>query len=355
MGNYPRPNRPEETREDSKPEGATRVTSACPPYPRAGLLAVVAAVAAVVCFSARATAQAFPDHPVKIVVPYAPGGNTDAIARIVGQALAESMGQNFVVENRPGASGAIASELVARAPADGYTLLMMALPQAAILPATMKVKYDPVADFAPVSNVGFNPYVLTVNPSLPVSTVAELVEYARKSPQPMSYASGGIASHGNLAMALLLKRTGVTIVPVHLRGGSEQINNIVAGHLPVGFLNAADVVQQAESGSVRLIAITTPQRSPQLPKLPTMIEQGFDDFIVITWNGLVAPKGTPPEVVAKLAGEVQKAIRQGATADRLNAIGVTPLGDTPAAFAATIEADIKKWGELARAAIPREQ
>lgn len=315
------------------------------------LMACIAGLSAtlVLCLAGPGVrAQSYPDRPVKILVPYAPGGNTDAIARLTGNLLSEALGQQFVVENRPGASGALAAESVARSSPDGYTLLMMALPQAAIVPAMSKVKYDPAADFAPVSNIGFNPFILTVSMSVPATTVAELVAHVRAAPAKMSYASGGLGSHGNLAMSVFLKRAGIDVTPVHLRGGSEQLNNIMGGHLPMGFLNAVDVVQQSSSGKIRPLAVTTAKRIPELPQLPTMIEAGFPDFVVVTWNGLVAPKGTPAEIVERLSAPIQKGARDPAFANRLAAIGVTALGDKPEEFAKTIAADIKIWGDVVR-------
>lgn len=318
------------------------------------LTALLAGLAAYAPAVAPTHAAGYPERPVKIIVPYAPGGNTDAIARLASQKLSEALGDQFVVENRPGSSGSLAAEFVARAAPDGYTLLTMSLPQAAILPALMKVKYDTVGDFAPISNIGFNPYVLTINAALPVNSVQQLIDYVKASPAKQSYASGGVATHGNLAMALFLKRTGLDITPVHMRGGSEQINNVVGGHVPMAFLNAADVVQQSSAGRVRLLAVSSPERMPQIPDVPTMIEIGFADFKVVTWNGLVAPKGTPKDIVERLSGIVQKATREAAFKERLAAIGVEALGDDPASFAATIEADLKLWGDLARSVVPRD-
>ena len=312
-------------------------------------VASVALVAAI-GWSGLAAAQVYPDRPVKVFVPYAAGGNTDAIARLAGQHLSEALGQQFVIENRGGASGAIAVETVARAPADGYTLLVMALPQAAVLPAITKVKYDTVADFAPVSNIGFNSFILTVHPSLPVKTPSELVAYVKGSKDKLTYASGGPATHANLSMVLFLKRTGLDVAPVHLRGGSELLNNVMAGHIPMGFLNASDVFQQAAAGTVRPLGVATKDRVPQLPDLPTMIESGYEDFVVVTWNGVVAPANTPPAIIDKLSAELQKAVRSPKIAERLSAIGVTSIGDTPKAFAETIKSDIKIWGDIVREA-----
>ncbi len=299
--------------------------------------------------SSPVLAQSYPDRPVKVIVPYAAGGNTDAIARLISARLAEVFNQQFVVENRSGASGAIAMEAVKAAPADGYTLLTYPLPQAAIVPAMVKVKYDPVKDYAPISNIGTNSYILAINPKVQANTPAELVTWIKSQANP-TYASGGQGSHMNLTMVLFLQRTGLNVAGVHLRGGSEPMNNVVAGHIPMAFMNASDVVQQASAGTVRALAVTSEKRIPQMPALPTMIESGFKDFVVNTWNGLAAPAGTPKAIVDRLAGEVAKAVKDPKIAERLNALGVTPSGNSPAEFAKEIAADAKLWGDVVRKA-----
>jgi tripartite-type tricarboxylate transporter receptor subunit TctC len=295
-------------------------------------------------------AQTYPDKPVRIIVPYAAGGNTDAIARLVGSFLSEKLGQQFVVDNRGGASGTIAAEAVARSTPDGYTLFLSSLPQMAIVPNMMKTKYDPLKDFAPISNIGFNNFILTVNPSLPVKSAAELVEHVKKSTSPLNYASGGPGSHMNLTMQLFLKHAGIQVTPVHLRGGAEPMNNIVAGHIPMAFLNASDVAQQASAGTVRALAITAEKRNPQLPNIPTMIEAGFKDFVVTSWNGLAAPTGTPAAVIDKLAGEVRNAMLDDKISARFAALGVTPNAHGPARYATEIKDAFTLWGDVVRSA-----
>ena len=296
-----------------------------------------------------AHAQTYPDRPVKVLVPYAAGGNTDAIARLMSARVSEGLGQQFVVENRSGASGAIALEAVKAAEPDGYTLLTYPLPQAAILPAMSKVKYDPIADFAPISNFGTNSYILAINPKVPAKTPAELAAWI-KSQDKATYASGGQGSHMNLVMVLFLQRAKLEVAAVHLRGGAEPMNNVVAGHIPMSFLNASDVVQQASAGNIRALAVTSATRIPQMPDLPTMVESGFPDFVVNTWNGLAAPAGTPKAIIEKLAAEVAKAVKEPKIAERLAALGVTPSGNSPEAFAKEIAADAKLWGEVVRTA-----
>lgn len=308
----------------------------------------LALLLAIAC-SSNARASTYPDRPVKVLVPYAAGGNTDAIARLISARLSDVFNQQFVVENRSGASGALAMEGIKTAPPDGYTLGVVALPQLAILPAIMKVKYDPLTDFVPISNVGSNPSILAVNAKVPVTTVAELVAWAKSSKERLTYVSGGPGSHMNLTMVRFLQLTKLDIAAVHLRGGSEPMNNVVAGHVPMGFMNASDVVQQASAGTVRALAVTSKQRFPQMPDLPTMIEQGYD-YASHSWNGLIGPTGLPRQIVERLSSEVQRAVKDPAIAQRLSNLGVTPIGNTPEAYARELAEDVKAYGEIVRSA-----
>ncbi len=306
-------------------------------------------LAASQALAASVAAQSFPERPVKVLVPYAAGGNTDAIARLLGAWLSESLKQQFVIENRGGASGVIAMEAVKNAAPDGHTLVVAALAQLAIVPAMQKVKYDPILDFAAISNVGFSPSILTVNPKVPAKTVAELVAWAKGSKESLTYASGGQGSHMNLTMVKFLKQTNLDIAAVHLRGGSEPMNNVVAGHIPMAFMNASDVVQQAAAGTVRALAVTSKTRIIQMPDLPTMTEAGFP-YVSTTWNGLFAPAATPKAIVDRLAAEVQSAVQAPTFQARLTALGVTPIGNRPEAFAKDLAGEIAHYGEIVRSA-----
>ena len=295
-------------------------------------------------------AQAWPQRPIKVIVPFAPGGNSDGIARVMGQRLGESLGQQFVIEDRPGAMGALAAEAVARAPADGYTLFWAALPQIAIFPAMTKVAYDPVKDFAPISDVGTNPFVLVVHPSLPVKTMREFVDYARAQPENLSYATGGTGTLSHLSMVLLLKRADIDMVQVPYKGGAPALADTIAGHLKIYFGNLSEVIPQVQAGTLRAIAVSSEKRAAQLPAVPTVAESGYPGFRTVTWNGLMAPAGTPKEVIDKLAKEVAIAVKAPAVAEKLVSYGVEPLGDTPEQFAATIAADIPMWAEAVKMA-----
>ncbi|HEY2134983.1 MAG TPA: tripartite tricarboxylate transporter substrate binding protein [Xanthobacteraceae bacterium] len=308
------------------------------------LLVALATVAA----ATAADAQAWPQRPVKIVVPYAAGGNSDGIARIVAQRLGERLGQNFIVENRVGANGALAADDVMRAAPDGYTLMWAVTPPMTIAPAMAKVAYDPVKDFAPISVVGSNAFVLLVNKDFPPKTVAEFVAYVRAQPERMAYAEGSAGSLTHLAMALFLKRAGLEMTNVSYRGNAPALTDVIAGHLQVMFSNVSDALPQAASGAVRLLAVSSQQRAPQIPDVPTVAESGFPGFNVLTWNGLVAPAGTPKAVVDLLAGEVAQAVKDPKFLARLQSYGVDPVGNTPAEFAKQIAADGALWADAVK-------
>jgi len=295
-----------------------------------------------------ARAQAWPARPVRVVVPFSAGGNADIIARIVAQRLAEAFGQQFVIENRAGASGAVAAETVARAPADGYTLLAANVPQIAVLPAIGKTPYDPVRDFAPISNIGVNPFVLVAHPSMPVETLAQYVDYVRGRPNTIAYVGSGTASLTYLTMALFRKRAGLDMIPVSYKGGAAPVADLVAGHVKTMFANISVVMPHAASGALKLIAVTSERRVPQLPQVPTFADAGFPNFTILTWNGLMAPAGTPRDIIHRIAAEIGRAVKDQKFVERLAGDGFEPLGSTPEEFSATIAADMAFWAEAVR-------
>jgi tripartite-type tricarboxylate transporter receptor subunit TctC len=307
-----------------------------------------AAVAAltIALLTIGAQAQSWPQRPVRIIVPYAAGGNSDGMARIAAQRLTEAFGQTFVVENRLGANGAIAADAVARAPADGYTLLWGVTPPITINPAMTKVGYDPIKDFAPISVVGVNAFVLLVNKSFPPKTVAEFVSYVRAQPGKLAYAEGSAGSLTHLTMVLFLKRAGLDMTNVSYRGNAPALTDVVAGHLPTMFSNVSDAIPQASAGAIRLLAVSSEKRAPQLPDVPTIADAGFPGFNVLTWNGLMAPAGTPKEIVGRIAAEIARAVKDPPFIARLEQYGADPLGNSPEEFAALIAADTAQWAEV---------
>jgi tripartite-type tricarboxylate transporter receptor subunit TctC len=292
-----------------------------------------------------ARAQAWPRKPVVIIVPFAAGGNTDGIARIVAPRLGEAFAQQFVVENRVGAGGALAAEAVARSAADGHTLLMAALPQIAIVPAAMKVRYDPRKDFEPIGIIGTNPFVLAVNRDVPVKTPAEFVRYVRAHPRELSYASAGPGSLMHLSMALFLKIAGLEMIHVSYKGNAPALSDVVAGHVAAAFTNLSDALPQAASGTIRLLAVSGSGRARQLPDVPTISESGFPTFKTVTWNGLMAPAGTPRDTINRIAAEIARAVNDQKFVERLANYGVDPLGNGPEQFRATVAEDIAFWSE----------
>ncbi|MBC7779404.1 MAG: tripartite tricarboxylate transporter substrate binding protein [Proteobacteria bacterium] len=298
--------------------------------------------------SLPATAQEWPQRPARVLVPFTAGGNTDSIARFAADWLTPRLGQNVVVDNRPGAGGSIAAELVARALPDGYTLFMATPAQFAILPAMTKISYDPVRDFAPISIIGTNPFALGVSNTLPVKSLKEFVEYVKARPGEVPYASAGNGAVSHLSMALFLARAGLKMNHIPYKGGSVAVAEVLGGQVPAYFGNLTEIVPQARAGKLRALAVSGDKRSSQMPDVPTVAEQGFPGFQTITWNGLTAPAKTPAAVINKIAGEIALATRDPAFIKRLDSIGVDPLGNSPAEFAKVIDASIKLWAEAVK-------
>jgi tripartite-type tricarboxylate transporter receptor subunit TctC len=296
-----------------------------------------------------AHAQAWPAKPVKVLVPFPPGGVTDAVARITAEWLTQRLGQVFVVENRPGASGAIAAEALARSDPDGYTLFSASTPQLAIVPYVQKVNYDPMKDFAPVSIVGTN--ALGCNDRIPAATLKEFVAYGKANPDKLSYASPGLGSVGHLTMALFLARAGLKGEAVLYKGGGPAVADVVAGHVPCYFGNFNELIPHAGAGGrLRILAVSSLERSPQLASVPTVAEQGYPGFRTMTMNGYVAPAATPREIVERVAREIGAGCKDAAFSERLRKIGVDPVCSTPAEFSQAIREDLTIWKEAVNAA-----
>src|SRR5882757_8082109 len=272
---------------------------------RHGLLPMLALAA----LTATAAAQDWPSKPVHILVPYAAGGNSDSMARLSAQRLSDALGQPFIVENRLGANGAIAADAVARAAPDGTTLLWGVQPALTVSPAINKVNFDAQKDFAPISVVGTNPFVLVVNKDIPVKTVAEFIVWVKSQPETLSYAEGSYGSITHLAMVLFLNRAGLQMTNVSYRGNAPALTDVIAGHLPAMFSNLSDALPHAQSGAIRVLAVSSDVRVPQLPDVPTVAELGYPGYKAVTWNGLMAPAAAPKPVVDKIAGEMAKACK----------------------------------------------
>jgi tripartite-type tricarboxylate transporter receptor subunit TctC len=310
----------------------------------------LASSAALAVTGAPALAQDYPQRPVKVIVAFAPGGNSDSIARIVCQALTEALGQSFVIENRGGAGGTIGAEMAAHAAPDGYTLFVAATPQIAITPHMQRVNYDPLKDFVPIGNIGSNPFVLTVNAKLPIQNVKDFIAYVKERPGKVTFGSGGVGTLNYLSMMLFAKLAGIDVTHVPYKGGALAMTDMIAGHINAMFANLSDALGQTGAGTVRLLAVSSEQRVKQIPDVPTVIESGFPTFKTAATNGLVAPTGTPRDVIAKVSAALAKAAREPAFIERLNRIGVNAIGDTPEEYGATLKSEVAFWGEAVKAA-----
>ncbi len=319
----------------------------------ARLSLVAFALLTVVAVIDNSYAQSWPDRTVRLIVPFGAGGTSDLAARIIAPGLSDAFGQQFIVENHPGATGVIGTEFVARAPPDGYTFLMATQPQLAIIPTMTKTSYDPVKDFAPISDVGSAPFVLVVRPGLPVNTLSEFLDYARSRPRQLTYAATGFGAINHLTMAILLNRAGVDMTPVLYKGGPGGLMDVIAGHVDAYLAGIAVVIPHAASGAVRPLAVTSERRLPQFPQVPTLAESGLPGFKRLLWTGLLARAGTPKDIVDRVAKETARIVREPASVQRLATAGVDALGDSPEEFAATIAEDIAFWREAVKIAGPQ--
>ena len=292
----------------------------------------------------------WPQKPVRIVVPFPPGGVTDGITRIAVDWLSQRLGQPVVAENKPGASGAIAAESVARSAPDGYTLFMAASPQLAIVPHVQKIPYDPVKDFAPVSIVGASMFALGVNEKLPARSLAEFVGYVKSRPGELNFASPGSGTVGHLTMSLFIARAGLKMEAVLYKGGGLAMVDVLSGQVPVYFGNLNELLPHFGSGRIRVLAVSGGRRAPQMPDVPTVAEQGYPGFRTDTWNGVVAPAATPADVIERVQREISAGCKDPGFVARLAKIGVDPVCSTPAEFAQAIRQDLELWKDAVRAA-----
>jgi tripartite-type tricarboxylate transporter receptor subunit TctC len=307
---------------------------------------------AVVVAAGAALAQSWPQRPVKVLVPFAAGGNIDVMGRLAASRLSEAFGQQFVVENRVGGNGIIATEAVARAGADGNTLLWASTSVIAIFPAITKVGYDPVKDLTPVSLFSVAPQVLIVNPKLQAQNVPEFIAYVKAQKDKLAYAGGGgPGSASNLLMSLFLKRAGLEMTNVSYRGTAPALTDLIAGHIPTMFVPISEALPQARAGLIRMLAVSSGTRSREAPEVPTIAEQGFPGFDMASWTGMMAPAGTPKEIIDGMAGEFARALKDPQFVAHMEKAGAEPAADaSPAAFATFIAKEIPLWGEAVKIA-----
>ena len=300
-----------------------------------------------VLWAAGSAAQNYPTKPIRMICPFAPGGGTDFVARIVGKELNDALGQPLVVDNRGGAGGAIGTELAARATPDGYTLLLGSAGPLAIQPGlSARLPYDPLKDFAPVTLVSSMPYVLVVHPSLPVKSMQELLALARAKPGQLNFASPGNGTTTHLATELLKMLAKVDVVHVPYKGVAPALTDLLAGQVQFMSGDLSSVLPQVKAGRLRALAVTGAQRSSFVPELPTIAESGVPGYAASGWFGVLAPAATPRGIVTRLNAVIVKGIRGAEAHQRLAALGGDVVANTPAEFAAYIRADLAKWSKL---------
>lgn len=307
-------------------------------------------LAAALAAPAAAFAQDWPGKPIRLIVPYPPGGFTDVTARLIGQKLGERLGQTVVVDNKSGANGTLGVDALAKSPADGYTLAVVIAAHAANTTLYARLPYDPRKDLAAVSLIGISPLVAAVNNDAPFKTVPELVAYAKKNPGKVSFGSSGNGSAVHLTTELLKSVTGADMVHIPYRGAAAALTDLMGGQIQL-FMDAAQgLIQPGRSGKVRLIGVAAEKRLPVLPEVPTFIEQGLTGFTGSTWAGLLAPAGTPQPILRRVSEEVAQIVRLDDVKARLDAMGTIPVGSSPAEFDAFINAETAKWGKVIREA-----
>jgi len=297
-------------------------------------------------FPALALAQPWPSKPLRMVVPFAPGGVTDSSARLVAAKMQEALGQPVVVDNRTGAGGVIATDHVAKSAPDGYTILMASAAPQTLTQFLQKTGYDGVKDFAPISLVNTFPIVLMVHPSVPAQNVKELIALAKAQPGKLNFAGAGGLTQ--FAGEIFKYMAGIDMTYIPYKGGAPAAAAAAAGDAQVTFANYSDALTHMKSGRLRALGMTSAKRFPQSPEVPTIAEAGIVGYQVESWNGLLAPAGTPPEAVNRMAVAVQQGLKDPATKKRMEEMGTQPVGDTPGEFRSFLQAEVKKWGDFVK-------
>lgn len=312
-------------------------------------LLVVAAVVAGATVSA-ASEPAYPSRPIRILVGSSPGGGADTTARVVAHKLGESLGQQVVVDNRPGGGGVIASEIAAKAPPDGYTLYLVTIAFTAASSLQRRLPYDALRDFTAITRLAVAPGALIAHPSLPVNSVRDLVALAKARPEQIAFGSGGIGSASHLGGELFKLLAGVKMIHVPYKGSALVATSLLSGETAVAFSNPVSYSPHVKAGRLRMLAVTTAGRWPLLPDVPAIAEAGVRGYELLIWQGMVAPAATPPPVIARLHRELGQIMRVPETAERLGADGSRPMTETPQQFAAFLASEIAKWAKVAKAA-----
>jgi tripartite-type tricarboxylate transporter receptor subunit TctC len=305
---------------------------------------------AALALSVPAFSQPFPSRPVRFVVPFAPGGSTDTLARSMGGQLSELLGQQVVVDNRPGANGDIGMLIVAKAPSDGYTVVLGYIANLGIGPSLYaKMPYDPVKDFAPITQVAGASNILVTHPSVPAKSFKELLVHVKANPKKLSFASAGVGSIGHLTGEYLNNLAGIDMVHVPYKGSGQAISDLVGGHVKVMISGMASTLPHVKSGKLNGLVTTGLKRTPATPDIPTIAESGFPGFEASSWFGVLAPAGTPKPVIARLNADVRKALTDPGVVKRLEGVGFEIITSTPEQFGAYIRSEIRKWEKVVKA------
>jgi tripartite-type tricarboxylate transporter receptor subunit TctC len=306
------------------------------------------ALASALGFMATAQAQ-YPTKPIRFILPFPPGGGTDTLGRIIGAKLGDGLGQQVLMDNRPGAGANIGAEIAAKSPPDGYTLLMGNVAHAINMSLYSKLNYNFLKDFAPVSLLASTPNIVVVHPSIPAKSVKELVALAKSRPDALDYASSGSGSSAHLAGVLFEQMAGVKMNHIPYKGGGPAVIALVGGQVAIGFATTPSVISHIKSGKLRGLAVTGGKRSPSTPDLPTVSEAGVKGYEVSGWYGILVPTGTPKEAITRLHAESVKAIKLRDVKERLDATGFEGIGTTPDEFGTFIRSEVEKWGKVVKA------
>jgi tripartite-type tricarboxylate transporter receptor subunit TctC len=303
-------------------------------------------IAASIAIAAATADAAYPDRPLRLVVPFPPGGAVDVLGRAVALNARDTLGQNIVVDNRPGFGGAVGSELAARATPDGYTLLMGSTSTISINPALVaKLAYDPAKDFVPITLVGFVPHVLAANPSIPASSLKEFIAYARARPGQLAYGSAGTGTPHHIAIEMFKQMTGVDMLHVPYKGTAPALLDLLSGRVSCMSAEVLALLPHVRAGKLRALGIATATRNQVAPEIPTVAEAGLPGFEVTSWYGILAPAGTPREITSRLARDIAKSLSTPDMRQRFADLGATPVGNTPEEFAAFIKREGAKWAK----------
>jgi tripartite-type tricarboxylate transporter receptor subunit TctC len=312
---------------------------------RGGILLLAGATATV---SAHTAATGYPLKVVRFIVPYAPGGSSDVLARTLAQKLGAALGQAFVIDNRPGAGSMVGTDIAAKATPDGYTIILSDMPHTINPGIYAKVPYDPIGDFAPITVIGVSPMFLFVNPLVKAQNVKEFIALAKSQPGKIAIASGGTGATTHLMAELLQSHAGIRLTHVPYKGAGPALTDVVAGQIPATFTSMATAAPFAQTGRLRILGVTSAKRVPAFPDVPTFEESGVAGMVVEHWWGVMAPAGVPRPIVEKLHGEIVKAVNSADVHERFSVLAVEPRTNTPQQFKALLEADLKRWAKVVK-------